>query len=299
MYWILNGQSIGFSARQNELIELSLTYKFAGFDFDINEFHSQAKESGIDYAKRFIASAPLTMGTFELPVRWQDEVANYKIDLSNLDAVCETAIAIGARTCYTTVLPYSDQRPYHENFELARERLAEIGEVLSKHGIRLGINFLAAPHHREGHTESFVTKSEEVTTLVKTVGQSAIGLCLDVWNWHVGGGTLDQLKALDVDSIVLVRVADFPADADVASATEEQRLLPGASNVIPIAEIIAHLEEKDYKGAVVPYCHPSHFPSRNKNTTVGSLRDAINRTINPQPAEGGRSDAARHSAGLR
>ena len=47
MYWILNSDSIGLAARQNELIELSLTYKFAGFDIDINEFHGQAQESGI------------------------------------------------------------------------------------------------------------------------------------------------------------------------------------------------------------------------------------------------------------
>ena len=283
MYWILNAKSIGFAARQNELIELSLTYKFAGFDIDINEFHSQAQAQGMDYAKRFIASAPVTLGAFELPVRWQGEVAEFKIDLSNLDAVCQTAVAIGARTCFTTVLPYSEQRPYHENFELARERLGEIGDVLHKHGIRLGINFLAAAHHREGKSESFITKPDELVTLVKTVSNPAVGLCLDAWDWHVGGGTMDQIKETDPNHIVMVQVADLPEDADLATVAEDQRLLPGATGVVPLAELIEYLESTDYKGAIAPYCHPSQFPSRNKNTTVSSIRSAVDRTVNPAP----------------
>ncbi|MCA9213012.1 MAG: TIM barrel protein [Planctomycetales bacterium] len=277
MYWILNGRSIGLSTRQNELIELSLTHKFAGFDIDINEFHSQATESGIEYAMRFISSAPVKLGAFELPVRWQGEVANYKIDLSNLDAVCQTAIAIGAKTCYSTVLPYSDQLPYHENFDLARERLAEIGSVLENHGIRLGINFLAASHHREGHGEPFITKAEELSTLVKTVGSSSIGLCLDTWNWYVGGGTLEQLKGIDVNNIVMVRIADVPADAELSKVTDKQRLVPRESSVVPVADIIKHLDEQGFSGAIVPFFHPSQFSSRNKDAVVRGIREAIDR----------------------
>ncbi|MFC1758227.1 sugar phosphate isomerase/epimerase family protein [Planctomycetota bacterium] len=298
MYWILNSQSIGFGARQNELIELSLTYKFAGFDIDINEFHSQAQAQGMDYAKRFIASAPVTLGAFDLPVRWQDEVVEFKIDLSNLDAVCQTAVSIGARTCVTTVLPYSEQRPYHESFELARERLGEIGDVLHKHGIRLGVKFLGAAHHREGKSESFITKPDELVTLVKTVSNPAVGLCLDAWDWHVAGGTLDQIKEIDPNHIVVVQVADLPEGADLATVAEDQRLLPGATGVVPVTGLIEYLKAKDYKGAVVPYCHPSQFPSRNKNTTVSSIRTAIERTINPPPPveEPSESDTAADAA---
>ena len=54
-----------------------------------------------------------------------------------------------------------------------------------------------------------------------------MGLCLDVWEWHVGGGTLEQLREFPVEKIVMVRIADLPADANLETVTEEERLLPG------------------------------------------------------------------------
>ena len=42
------------------------------------------------------------------------------------------------------VEPYNDDLPYHENFELHRRRFGEIGELLARHSIKLGLTFQAA-----------------------------------------------------------------------------------------------------------------------------------------------------------
>ena len=94
---------------------------------------------------------------------------------------------------------------------------------------------------------------------------------------------MEQIKETDPNHIVMVQVADLPEGADLATVAEDQRLLPGATGVVPVAELIEYLESKDYKGAIAPYCHPSQFPSRNKNTTVSSIRSAVDRTVNPAP----------------
>ena len=138
----LNTTSFGLSCRQNEIIEFALTYKFDSFDLDIDSYLYQLKNHGIDHAKRFIASANIGIGTFELPVRWNSDVATYKSDLAELPTTIEAVRAIGATRCVTTVPAFTDDLPYHEKFEQLRERFAEIADLLQKSDMKLGLSFL-------------------------------------------------------------------------------------------------------------------------------------------------------------
>ena len=76
MYKNLNAESLGITARQNELIELALTYKFRGLDIDTQSFLRQVESRGKEHAVRFLQSAHIRVGGFDLPVRWlADDVA--------------------------------------------------------------------------------------------------------------------------------------------------------------------------------------------------------------------------------
>jgi hypothetical protein len=67
----------------------------------------------------------------------------------------------------------------------------------------------------------------------------------------------------------------------MATISDKQRLLPGATGVVPNAELLAVLEEKGYEGQISPFCHPSQFSSRNKNATVSSISKAIKQLLHP------------------
>ena len=43
--------------------------------------------------------------------------------------------------------------------------------------------------------------------LIKMIGTPQVGLALDAWHWHLGGGTLEQLRSLS-DRIITVSLAD-------------------------------------------------------------------------------------------
>ena len=57
MFKNLTGDGLGVSARQNEMVELALTYGFKGIDIDVTEMVSRIATFGEDFAKRYISSA--------------------------------------------------------------------------------------------------------------------------------------------------------------------------------------------------------------------------------------------------
>jgi sugar phosphate isomerase/epimerase len=173
------------------------------------------------------------------------------------------------------IQPASDTLPYHENFELHRLHLRKAADVLGKHGVRLGLDFLPAPKARQGKAHEFVHDFEGIVTLAKTVGAGNVGIVLDTWNWYVGGGGLDQLRDLDAQQIVLVRIADIPADADMAHISEKERILPSAEGLIDCEAIMRLLAEKRYRGPVTPLPHTSVFSGRTREVIVQKAAESL------------------------
>ena len=169
MYRNLCPTSLGITGRQSELIELALTYGFEGIDLDIQHFTKQVELRGLDHAARFLKSAELKIGPFDLPVRWDGEEDVFKEDLDQVRELLSPASEMGSKTCYTTVQPASDTLPYHENFEFHRDRLTKLAELLATYEMRLGLTFLAVPAHREGRPYQFISSPDALLTLIKTI----------------------------------------------------------------------------------------------------------------------------------
>ena len=277
MYKNLNSWTLGISGRQSELIELALTYGFRGLDIDIHDMIKRSESKSVDHATRFLISAQklLRIGGFDLPVAWTGDEATYKADLSLLPNIAEMAAMVGAQGCITTVLPASETLPYQDNFELHRERLGEMAGVLAPHGIRLGLTFESAPEHREGKEFEFVFQAEPLLTLIKTVPADNVGLVLDSWHWHVGGGGADQLAELTADQIVSVRLADIPDDVNLATIDDSQRVAPGEGGLIDCVAILKILADLGYDGPVSLFPCPTRFRSRTRDKTVQRATSAL------------------------
>ncbi len=267
MYRNLNVAALGISGRQSELIELALTYGFRGIDLDMADIVKRVRSRGLEHASRFILSAKIKVGGFDLPIHLEGDETTFRSTVVELKEIAEMAQSLGAESCNMTILPANDDLPYHENFELHRTRLAEMGDVLAAYGIKLGIMFQAAPEHRADHTYEFIHQAESLLTLIKTAGSPNVGLTLDTWNWHIGGGAMDQLSDLAVAQIAHVRLADVPADVDLANITELDRDLPRTDGPANCVAVIQHLGQIGYDGPVTLRPHPSKLS--------GMTRDAI------------------------
>jgi sugar phosphate isomerase/epimerase len=267
MHKTFNPKDLGISGRQSEIIELALTYGFRGLEIDMQEYAKRVQLQGQERARRFLDSAHLRVSGFELPIKWRGDETVYEAELEKLDQIAACAASLGVKGCHTVIAPATDMFPYHENFELHRRRLGAISEALAKHAIRLGVGFLAASSHRQGKSFQFIHEADALVTLVKSIASRNVGLLFDSWDWHFGGGKLDQLKSLGADRIVSVRLAEAPAEATNATTTDEQRLIPVLGGPVDNGSVIAILSEMGYKGPVSADPHPAAL--------IGLTRDAI------------------------
>lgn len=266
MFKNLSPTDLGVSGRESEIIELALSHGFKGLDLDLVEFAEQVAAQGFAKASRLIASARLKLGSFRLPVRWQEDSPHYKADLERLSSLADLARQIGCSRAVTTI-ECGSERAYHQNFEFHRHRLGELGDLLARHEIRLGVGFLAPAACRGDRAYPFVRTAEEVLLLLRTIGTGSVALALDTWHWQLGGGTVEQLRTLKAGKIVAVWLADAKPGlaADVAQLAD--RRLPGEGTV-DNADVLATLARLGYDGPVTPVADRSQFAGRSRNEIV-------------------------------
>ena len=270
MFKNLSMEGLGISGRQSEVIELALSFRFRAIDLDMEDFAEQVDLYGLPHARRLIDSAHIKIGQFRLPVvwgEWDDEDVIYRRGLERLPRIAELAAELGCTCCVTKVSPACDERPYHENFEFHRRRLAEIAEILAVRGIRLGLEFLAPSHLRKGRAFQFIHSFAALIQLVKSVTNDNVGAAIDLWHLHVAGGQIEEIRQLSAARIVAVFLSDAPADANLDELDETARLMPRESGTIDSAACLALLSEIGFDGPVTPRA--------NRDTLQGMRRDAI------------------------
>jgi sugar phosphate isomerase/epimerase len=275
MYRNLNPYVLSISGRQVELLEIALTYRFTGLTIDIREVADKAKTLGMEAATKYLLSARIKIGGFELPVRFAGPEADFKADLAGLKPILDAATALGAKRCFVTIQPTSDELPFHENFKLLAVRLREVAAVLAERGKKLGLRLVASDAHRNNGGYQFIHQADPLMMFLQTVGADNVGLWLDTWNWHVGGGSPEKLRTLRGDQIIAVELSDIPPGIDLATITEEQRQLPAEGGQIDSAAYLATLQELGFDGPVSAAVHPAAVQGTKREALVKKAAEAL------------------------
>ncbi len=278
MFKNLNPGALGVTGHQSEIIELALTYNFGGMDLNVVEFATRARLKSVEYARRLFDSAKLKMGSFALPFDWDTDDESFAKDLAKLPDYAQAAIAAGCTRCIATVVPATDKRPYHENFEFHKRRFQDICRALEPSGVRFGVGFQAAEYLRKNQAFQFIHDLDALTLLLNMVGAPNIGLLLDIWDVVVAGGSLDSVQKLPPGQIVAVHVADLPPTATNGEIDEKSRLLPGAEGGrIDIATLLVYLKSSGYDGPVTPRPSRGIFQSRRRDLVVKQAGEAMDK----------------------
>ena len=280
MFRNLDFVALNISGQQSELIELSLSFGFKGFDVDISDFGRQVERKGIDHARRLLVSANIRIGSFPLPVDWDAEEATFETELAELARLAELAVQIGCPRCLATVAPANDHRPYAENVDRYRRRFGQIGDVLKSRGIRLGLGFLAPVYHRREHAYDFVHTFDQLLFFVKSIGHDHVGVCLDTWHWHVAGGTVDHINALNSSDIGAVNLADAVTAAGNDDVNETSRLLPGhvsedGNGKVDFPSILTAVAKIGFDGPLTVKPHPCQFEGIPRDQIVRKCSESI------------------------
>ncbi len=278
MFKNLNASALGITGHQSEIIELALTYGFRGMDVDIEEIATRARHRGIPYARRLIDSAKLRIGTFRLPLEWDTDDELFKPELEKLPEYARLAAEIGCTRCVATTAPAGDKRPYHENFEFHRRRFTDICRALEPAGVRLGIGFRASMELRQSQAFQFIHDLDAMALLVKMVDAPNVGLLLDVWDVHVGGGSVQNVREMSAEQIVAVQLADVPPDGPpVGELTEASRKLPAKEGGIGLPEYLGALAEVGYDGPVTLKPARTALSGTRRDRIVREAGDALDR----------------------
>ena len=275
MFKILNPSAVGISGRQSEVIELALTYGFKHLEVDLTEFQKRVEQLGLPAARRLFDSAKLAVASFELPFSLGLGEPEYRAAFEALKPVAALAQQLGAALCWTQLEAGSDERPFHENFELHRKRLQELGELLGAFGIRLAVGIQAAELHRAPKAFQFIYQPDQLLLLVKAASSAQVGLMLDTWDWFVGGGSIDQLRKLTADQVFSVRLGDLPAEVDATAAADDQRVVPGEGGTFDIQAVVQHLADIQYAGPVTVAAHPKSFAGQRREAMVQKLSASL------------------------
>ena len=286
MFKNLNPLAIGVSGHQSEIIELALTYGFAGMDLNITEFASRARLKGMPYAKRLIESAKIRIGTFALPLEWETEDEVFQKDLKKLPELAGCAAELGCTRCTAMLAPAGDTRPYHENFEFHRRRFHEICTALKPAGISLAVGFQAGESLRQNRAFQFIHDLDALTLLLNMAAEPNLGLLLDIWDVVACGGSIDTIRKLPRQQIVAVQVADMPPNLPLPELDEKtSRLLPGGENGrIDVAGFLAVLREMGYDGPVTAKPSRNAFQSRRRDVVIKQTSEALDKVMRPGAA---------------
>jgi sugar phosphate isomerase/epimerase len=281
MYKNFDPRALGVAGRQSEIIELALTLGFRGLEIDAADFSKRVEMRGLDYSRRFLDSAcsrehsKLQVGCFKLPLRWHGEEAVFQEDLAKLPQIIEHVATTGVKNCTTVVPAANDALPYHEYFEQSTKRLNQAAEILQGHNIRLGLSFSALKEARAEAQFEFIFEAEKLLVLVQTVGAENIGLTLDTWQWHLGGGTVDMIRSLPANKVVEIRVAEVPEGKTQADLTAADFTLPRVGGPTKIEAYLSALAALGYQGPITPYKSPKHMFGETREKIVLAATQAL------------------------
>jgi sugar phosphate isomerase/epimerase len=231
-------------------IDLAKAAGFEGVSFDIVEAKAIADQHGVDHVRALFADAGLRPALWNTGVSWfDDEKRDAQIEA--LKPLAELAVALGATSVTTGIMPGNNTRPYDEEYEFCQTRLRPLAEALKASGVRIGIEFISPKTLRDTFTYQFIYTMKDMLAFAKDIGTGNVGLLFDVWHHHCAHGTVEDMSVLTAGDVMLVHSNDAPRGLEIDELQDLSRELPMATGVIPAPEMLRVLDGIGYDGAVV------------------------------------------------
>lgn len=244
MYVALNGSLTGGKAAWPEFVRLAGATGYAGCDLNL----AAAMKEGVAATKAVYAEAKVRPSFCSLPVTATRDEATFQTTLAGLEEAARFAAAVDCPRMMA-VMPAASATPKAEFRKILLGRFTAIGDVLARHGVRLGLEFLGPLHFRTGAAHVFLYQMAEMVEFAAECG-SNVGVVLDAWHWHHSGSSVGDIVAAGIKRVVLVHLSDCArlAPEDVR---DNQRLLAG-EGVIDLAGFFGALRKIGYAGSISP-----------------------------------------------
>jgi sugar phosphate isomerase/epimerase len=228
-----------------EFARLAARIGYGGTDVSLQG----AMQQGVESTRALFAELKIRPGVTSLPMSpfVRDEPV-FQTGMKRLDEGAQFMAAIGCPRAMV-VLPPSSDTPKAELRKIFKDRLSGVSEILQRHKVRVGLEFLGPRYFHTRLPHEFIWRMDEALEFAKECGP-AIGLQLDAWHWHHAGATVADILAAGKSHIVSVHVSDARKQPP-EEVRDNQRLMPG-EGIIDLVRFFQALQKIGYEDAVSP-----------------------------------------------
>ncbi len=246
MYVALNGTlTRGGKLSWPEFARLAANVGYRGTDVNLGG----AMNMGLDATRSMLYDLHLKPAVVGLPVNFRKDEATFEEDLAKLPRAAMFTAGLGCPWVTTWVMS-SSERPKTEERRVLYDRFSACAEILAKHDLRFGLEFLGPVELRKRFPHEFIYRMDEMLEFAIECGPN-VGVLLDSWHWWHAEGTVDDIIAAGKERIVHVQVADAPAGVPPEQIKDQERLMPG-EGAIDWEDFFGALLQIGYEHGVSP-----------------------------------------------
>lgn len=218
----------------------------------------------------------------DLPVEFRKGEDVFMRDLINLEEIASYAEKIGIRRSATWIVPASQELSYISNFSIHVERLGKILDILSNHGIALGLEYQSPPNLRTGKKYRFINSLDGIFSLISALKRENCGVIMDSWHWFLSGSDDSDFDQFERgDQIVAVHVNDAPKGLSIMEYQDLSRKIPCSTGVIDIKRFLNGIEKTGYSGPLLVELFDDSLKklslTQALNVTMASINKAFDR----------------------
>ena len=257
MYPSLMADMIGVDLLPDGEVELASRHGFVGIDLRLTRRLGWLEQYGVERFANHMAAHKIRAGYGSMLTRTLSaNPEEWSHAMEQLPRVAAVARGLGFTRAGVVVMPFDDGLDPAANRKRHLLRLREAAPILADHGVRLGLEYVSPETRRAGAAFPFVYAMQAMRELIHAAGQPNVGLMLDCFHWHCAGESVDDIRALTADDVVVVHVNDAPSGVALDRLDVRDRALPGSTGVIDLLGFMQALRAIGYEGPVT--AEPTH-----------------------------------------
>ena len=241
--------TVGINVNANELLDLAIKNNFNSIYPLINDLKKMSDSEYIEYENKMSKNS-ISFDISILPVDFSQTETIFNQGLVILKDYCKVMNRIGSKGFCRWIMPTNNDLTYLKNFELHKRRLKECAKIIGDNGMKLGLEFVGPKTLMSRDQFSFIRTITELRELIAEINEKNVGYQLDTFHLYCANHSVDDLKFLKKDDIVMCQVNDAVIGRSRDEQIDLERELPGKTGLIDTAQFLNFLNNIGYEGTV-------------------------------------------------
>lgn len=241
--------TVGINVNAYELLDLAIKNNFEAIYPLINDLKKMSTLELRDYMDKMNSNS-ISFDISILPVDFSQSNSIFNEGLKVLKDYCTVMKKIKSKGFCRWIMPTNNDLTYLKNFEIHKSRLKECAKIIGDNGMKLGLEFVGPKTLMARDQFSFIRTINELRELIDAIDENNVGYQLDTFHLYCANHTVDDLRFLNKDDIIMCQVNDAVEGRSRDEQIDLERELPGKTGLIDTAPFLNFLQEIGYNGAV-------------------------------------------------